>query len=139
MCLNISYQCWGCAVAHSHRDCDAGKKVRYHKFCMFLQGRRTIIPQLFVLQEGALRFQIFSGIQVCLKNKIFFQHLKKSYFSTSRKKRTKDTRQIAKSHDFPGINSLNQILPQKILCRAFYHIRLTLLIVISVVPISVNH
>ena len=76
--------------------------------------------------EGILRFKIFSSPEVCLKNEIFLYRLKKSSFSISKKKQTKNTQQIAKSHELPGINSLSPVIaPERLLlsflsCQAHF-------------------
>ena len=54
------------------------------------------------------------------------------------KKQTKNTRQIAKRHKLPGIKSLNPIFASDFFYWPFYHARLTLLPVISVVGIFVT-
>ena len=68
------------------------------------------------------------------KGNIFFSDLKKTYFSTSEKKLTKNTWQIAKSHEFHETYSLSPIFASEIFLLTFHHISLTLLGAISRLP-----
>ena len=135
--MNTQYKYYLPCINHVLADawvkwfCTIGKKFVTLIFVVFYRSAEVWFFNFSFFRKVFLGFKPYLDHRYVQERKCFFSNIRNSITLHQRKKKTKNTRQISKSSEFPGISSPSPIICLGIFIRAFHHTRLTLLIVSS--------